>query len=306
MEQSGPVSARKRVSLKTAAVAGLVLVVGTVLLIALALRDSPGRAAIGEGRFTRSGDATIEYFVHGPEGGAVVVLFPSFGRPAADFNELVVALSSSGFRTLAVQPRGIEGSTLPRGDRTYHTYSGDILAVLDAAGVAEPVHVLGHAYGNRIARSFASRHPERTRSVVLLAAGGATPTPPAVTRAIGRAMLSILPESVRRDAIEFAFFASGNEVPPDWMQGWYPRAAFAEMSAIQTTPYAEWGHAGAAPILVLQPAEDAAAESGGRQLAAEFPDRVRYVEIARAGHALLPERPAAVVEEILRFFRTQG
>jgi pimeloyl-ACP methyl ester carboxylesterase len=290
-----------RASFKWIAAGGLLLGAAAAILFVVALRDTTARPALGEARYASSGEAIIEYHAMGPADGVVVVLFPSFARSAADFNELVRDLSSADFRTLAVQPRGVEGSTLPAEVSTYHTYAADLLAVLDAEDVREPVHVLGHAYGNRIARTFASDYPSRTRSVVLLAAGGATPTPPDVSEAIGKAMLSLLSDSVRREAIAFAFFARGNEVAPDWMLGWYPDAALAEMKAIQATPYVEWGHAGAAPILVLQPAEDAAAESGGRLLAEAFSDRVELVEIAGAGHALLPERPAVVSETVLRF-----
>ena len=293
-----------RVSLKGFVVAGLMLVGGATLLFAISLRDSTARPALGEARHARSAEATIEYYVSGPREGTVVMLFPSFARSAADFNELVRELSLAGFRTLAVQPRGVEGSTLPPGNLTYHTYAEDLLAVLDAEGAGDRVHVLGHAYGNRIARTFASDYPERTRSVVLLAAGGATPTPPEVTAAIGKALVGLLPDGMRREAIAFAFFASGNEVPPDWMQGWYPRAGVAEMKAVQSTPYSEWGHAGAAQVLVLQPSEDVAAESGGRLLAEAFPDRVELVDVAGAGHALLPEQPALVSQEVLRFLHS--
>lgn len=286
------------------AVAVLVAVGVAVALAALAVRDTPARPALGERLAASSADVTIEYYANGPRGGSPVVLVPSFARSAADFNELVRALSLAGHRTLAVQPRGVQGSTLPSYAPTYHTYAADVLAVLDAEGLRQPAHVLGHAYGNRVARAFATNYPDRTRSIVLLAAGGVAPPPPEVGAAVGRAVMGMLPESVRRDAIATAFFASGNEVSLDWMKGWYPRAGLAEMRAAQATPYSEWGHGGAAPILVLQPSEDAAAEDGGRLLKEAFPERVELIEVTGAGHALLPERPGAVSSEVLRFFRT--
>lgn len=290
-----------KVWIKLLLCAGLVLVGGAAILVYVALRDSPARPAVGEARVAPSGEATIEYRAGGATDGPLVILFPSFGRSAADFNELVDDLGAAGYRTLAVQPRGIEGSTLPSGDPTYHTYADDIAAVLDAEEADGPVHVLGHAYGNRIARTFATDYPERTRSVVLLAAGGAEPTPPEIGEAIGTAMLGIASEGARRDAIARAFFAEGNAVDDDWMRGWYPRAGLAEMEAAKRTPYEEWGDAGSAPILVLQPAEDTAAANGGRLLEEAHPQRVHLVEVEGAGHAILPERPEFVSLEILRF-----
>lgn len=280
---------------------GLIAVAAAAILYPMALRDNPARAATGEARQTSSGDATIEYRAHGPTTGTAVLLFPSFARSAADFNELVLDLSQAGFRTLAVQPRGVEGSTLPSGDFTYHTYAGDMAAVLDAEGVTQPAFVLGHAFGNRIARTFAADYPGRTRGVVLFAAGGVEPTPPEMGDAIGKAMIRDYPEETRREAIAFAFFADGNAVGEDWMRGWYPEAGLAEQTATILTPYKEWGDAGTAPILVLQPSEDDVAVNGGRLLKEAHPDRVELVIVERAGHAILPERPEQISAETLRF-----
>lgn len=279
----------------------LVIGAGIAILAYVALRDSPSRLAVGEARHAFSGEATIEYRVSGRAGGAVVVLFPSFARSAADFNELVLALAGAGYRSFAVQPRGIEGSTLPAGDFTYHTYAADIAAVLDAEGILESVHVLGHAYGNRIARTFATDYPERTRSVILLAAGGVEPTPPEMAEAIGTAMMGLASEEERRAAVALAFFAKGNAVDEDWLRGWYPLAGFAEAAATPKSPYAEWGGAGSAPILVLQPAGDAVAASGGRLLQEAHPERVSLIDVDGAGHAILPEQPEFIAAAILSF-----
>jgi pimeloyl-ACP methyl ester carboxylesterase len=122
-----------------------------------------------------------------------------------------------------------------------------------------------------------------------------------VTEAIGKAMINAYPETDRREAVAFAFFAEGNTVDEDWMRGWYPHAGLAEQAATPSTPYKEWGHAGSAPILVIQPTEDAAAASGGGLLKEAHPERVDLVYAEGAGHALLPERPELVARETLRF-----
>ena len=85
----------------------MVIAAGIAILWVVALRDSPSRPAVGEARFAPSGEATIEYRVGGVVDGPTVLLVPSFARSAADFNELVGALATGGYRTLAVQPRGI-------------------------------------------------------------------------------------------------------------------------------------------------------------------------------------------------------
>ena len=41
----------------------------------------------------------------------------------------------------------------------------------------------------------------------------------------------------------------------------------------------------------------------GKRLAAEFPDRVKLVEISKAAHALLPEQPEQVANAVLAYLR---
>ncbi len=288
-------------ALKVGTAIGVILLLGTTGYAWYGLRDAPGRDAMGSPGRAPSGSAQIAYYSDGPLDGMNVVLIPSYGRPASDFNELVVALNSAGMRTIAVQPRGIGASTLPMTDVTYHTFSSDVIAVLDSLGVTDPVHVIGHAYGNRVARTMASDHPDRVDKLVLLAAGGARPTPPETTASISKALFRWASDRERRQAVHHAFFAERSDVPESWIRGWYPLAGIAQARAMAQTLPAEWAAGGQAPILVLEPAEDAAAAGGGEILREAHPERVQVVIVEGAGHALLPERPEFVAREVIRF-----
>ena len=274
-------------------------------LLGYGLRDAPGRSVKGLAGRANSGQAEIAYYTNGPAKADTVVLLPSYGRTASDFNELTVALNRSGLRTIAIQPRGVGASTLPLRDITYHTFASDVVAVLDAIEQSEPVHILGHAYGNRIARTVASDYPERVAKVVLLAAGGVRSTPPETTASISQALFRYASEEDRRRAVHQAFFATQSIVPESWIQGWYPLAGLAQARAMVRTPLKEWESGGRAPILVLEPAEDAAAAGSGALLRSAHPDRVRVVMVKAAGHALLPERPDLVAREVIAFLREQ-
>ena len=290
--------------LRRAAIALVAVAGGGFALLFSALQDNPARPSVGELRVATGGDADLEYYAGGPTTGLVVVLVPSFARSASDFNELVTHLNRNGYRTLAVQPRGVEGSELPSMQGTLHTYAADVEQVLNAEAAGEPVVVLGHAYGNRVARTFASDFPERTRALILLAAGGEAPTPPETGNAILLAMVKIVPEARRREAVQLAFFAKGNPVADYWIRGWYPRAGLAEQMASAATPYSEWGAGGEAPILVLDAQEDTEAAHGGAQLQDQFPNRVQLREIPNAGHALLNERPKRIRDEVIDYLAT--
>src|SRR5262245_63583012 len=58
-----------------------------------------------------------------------------------------------------------------------------------------------------------------------------------------------------------------------------------------------WG-AGTAPLLVIQGLDDEAAPPGnGHALREQFGDRVRVIDLPRAGHFLLLEQPEAVTRD---------
>jgi hypothetical protein len=62
---------------------------------------------------------------------------------------------------------------------TLQTMADDVAGVVETLKLG-PVHMAGNDSGNRVARMFAASHPELTRSVILLAAGGKIqPKPPA-------------------------------------------------------------------------------------------------------------------------------
>jgi pimeloyl-ACP methyl ester carboxylesterase len=199
---------------------------------------------------------------------------------------------------LVLQARGIDGTELPTYDVTLFDFADDLAAVLDGERILSPITLIGHAYGNRIARAFASRYPSRVSSLVLLAAGDSGPQPD-VRNDIFITLLSFLPDSIRSRALHRAFFAPGNRAPDYWMVGWYPRAGLAQGRATAFTPLSQWARGGAAPLLVVQPDNDAATPDGGEKLKQLYPDRVTTLNLENAGHAILPEQPEAIARIVL-------
>ena len=114
-----------------------------------------------------------------------VILLPGTGYSATAFSLLGPELARRGYRAIAVNPRGVGRSTGPLAELTYHDYAADVGALIDrlAGGRA---HVLGWAWGNRIARTLASDAPPTVASVVLIAAGGKVPADPVVAETTAR------------------------------------------------------------------------------------------------------------------------
>jgi len=279
----------------------VILVVALGVFAGFALRDQPGRDVVGTSRFAVvDGGVRVEFYEAGPAEGATVVLLPSLGRGAADFNELVAVLNDAGFRTLAVQFRGVGRSQLGLKPADLFDYAEDVRQVLQHAGVVAPASFVGHAFGNRIARSFATRHPEAVDKLLLISSGE-SPPPPHIAEAISTGLFPVAPLAKRRDAISMAFFAAGNPVPEHWLRGWYPRAALAQTLAIQRTNPDHWRAAGGLPLLVIQPREDAAAPGAGEQLRGLLGTAVTLVELPDAGHAALPEQHEMLAAIILDY-----
>ena len=275
------------------------------LYVGLCLGGLGTRAAIGEARSAWSDSVHVEYHDHGA--GETVVLLASLARPASDWNELAAALARAGYRTLAVESRGI-GNTDGGGPfqaLTLHDLARDVDAVLSASAphAGDRVHVIGHAFGNRVARTFATDFPSRVRSVTLVAAGGREPIPPEIERALLFSTLSFLPEATHEQALRIAFFAPPSAIPDHWRMGWWLWGGMAQIAAAQSTPSDEFWAGGEAPMLVVQAEDDTIAppQDAGLPLKFEFPDRVTLVGVPDAGHALLPEQPARIESAVLGF-----
>ncbi len=254
-------------------------------------------------------DVHIEVIAQGI--GPVIVILPSLGRGAEDYNAVATLLAKSGFRVLRPQPRGIGRSTGPMTGLTLHDFAADIAAVIEHQRKG-PAIVVGHAYGHFVTRMLATDRPDLVRGAVLAAASAGKVPPgvhepsvsPEVREAIEKSGDLSLPDAERLPFLQLAFFAPGHD-PRVWLTGWHPETEKAENEASRATPVDEWFACGAAPILDLQAENDAVApRKFAGVLKAALGDRVTVVVIPNAGHALVPEQPEAMAKAIAAFARS--
>jgi pimeloyl-ACP methyl ester carboxylesterase len=106
-----------------------------------------------------------------------VVLLHGFPQDGGTWDAVVPALHDKGLRTLAPDLRGYSPGARPAGRAAYRigAIAGDVVALLDAAGVAQ-AHVVGHDWGGMAAWAVAGLHPGRVRSLTVLS----TPHPAAL------------------------------------------------------------------------------------------------------------------------------
>jgi pimeloyl-ACP methyl ester carboxylesterase len=276
----------------------LIKPISTLLLVAIPMAVVD--PALAETRTARDGEAVIEYQIDGT--GPAVLMIASLGRPATDFDELSASLVAAGYSTIRPQPRGIGGSTGPMSGLSLRDLAADAMAAADDG----PIIVIGHDFGQRVARMVAALYPDRVESVVMLGAGGKVPMLPGAGEALGAVFDATLPPDKHMDAVRFSFFAPGND-PSVWRDGWYPAVAQMQTAAAKTSRVEDWWGAGKARLLVVVGLQDVVAPpENGRLIKDEFGDRVTLQEIDGAGHAMLPERPKEVASAVLNFLKPQS
>jgi pimeloyl-ACP methyl ester carboxylesterase len=246
-------------------------------------------------------DVRIEVIAEGS--GPPVVLLPSRGRAAEDFDVVAAGIAKCGFRVLRPQPRGAGRSSGPMKGQSLHDFARDTAAVIRHEN-AGPAVIVGHAFGNWVARMTAVDYPQLVRGVAIVAAAAkAYPAgfdgAKALSEAVRKSGDPALSDAERLNYLRVAFFAPGSDASV-WMQGWYPEVDEAQFAAGRATRQSEWWPGGTAPLLDLQAALDPfKPRAVMNEIREEFGERATIVVIPNASHALLPEQPAAVVEAIV-------
>ena len=209
-------------------------------------------------------------------------------------------LADHGYMAVAPEPRGIGASTGPLDDLSMFDLAADTAAVIKALDVA-PAPLVGHAFGNRVARMTATEHPELVESVVLLACGGLVPAAAEHLEALQTVFMSDVSDAEHQAAVATAFFAPDNDASV-WFDGWHRAVSDGQTRATTSLNPSHWWQAGQADVLVVQPEDDVVAlPANASAIVEQLGDRATLVTIPRAGHALLPEQPEAVAAVVLEW-----
>jgi pimeloyl-ACP methyl ester carboxylesterase len=261
-----------------------------------------GNGAMAEVRKAERGGVTVEYAIDGS--GPVVLMIPSLGRPATDFDGLAAKLVAAGYTTIRPQPRGIGQSSGPMQGVSLRDLAADALSAVPAG--SGPIVVIGHAFGQRVGRMLATEYPDRVRTMVMLADGGMAPMRPGAREALTAVFDTGLSPEKHMEMVKFAFFAAGNDAT-GWREGWYPKVAAMQMASLNAQKTEEWWGAGKASMLVVQALQDVVAPpENAKMIVGEFGNRVTVREIDGAGHAMLPERPDEIAKIVLDYLASHG
>ena len=263
-----------------------------------------GAASRAQRRTIEVGDMALECTFCGL--GIPVVLLANAGCSVGYFDYLAGILATRGFQAVSINIRGVAGSRGSLDDgTTLHDLAGDVAGVIKAIGCG-PAHLVGHAFGNRIARCLAVDQPSLVRSVTLLAAGGLI----ALSTPIGTHFRNAA--QVKMNGSDCVTVLGARWLSPTSdpkilarVECW-PAVFIAHLATSRNVPLDYWWSAGTAPLLVIQGLDDEAAPPGnGHALREQSGERVQVVDLPHAGHFLLLEQPEAVARAVSEFLGRQ-
>lgn len=166
-------TSRPKRRLRTLAIAAGAAVAGLLVALPLArnaehfkLDDAARKQA--PGRFAHLSHGMVHYRIAGPENGQPVVLVHGFSVPDYVFDDTRKALADAGFRVVSFDLYGRGWSDRPDVRYDRDLFAGELGEMMDAMHM-QKASVVGLSMGGAVVGRFAALHPERVRSVVLIA-----------------------------------------------------------------------------------------------------------------------------------------
>jgi pimeloyl-ACP methyl ester carboxylesterase len=249
---------------------------------------------------------SLEVPEEGPANAPSVLLLPGFGTDASAFARQIPALSER-FRARGVNPRGVGRSDAPDVSR----YEVATMASDAAALASAPAHVVGTSLGAAAALELALAHPDRIRSLTLIAPlVRAEPRLLAVVDAwceLGRELPS---DSLAQALLPWLFsdeLLADDRLRKRALRGLaqtlsrVPAAALERSAAglreWSGTREADLGRVSVPTLVVV--AENDLLTPGGMAVAEQIPG-AKCVVVAGSGHAVMLEKWEAVNEALLQ------
>lgn len=224
----------------------------------------------------------------------------------------VVPALAAKHRVILFDNRGVGRSDVPLGPYTIPLLAEDAMAVLKAANVEEPVHLVGASMGGMISQEVALRYPASIRSLVL----ACTACGPLHRLALPNFRRSpgprewLLRGELRERSLVRLLYAEGTPeqritediqlrlTRPPLLRGVLSQfAGILVWSSYSRLPQIR------IPTLVVHGDEDHVLPiANGRIIAQRIPG-AEFVQINHAGHILATDQPEICLREVDRFFR---
>lgn len=162
---------KRRLHTMLSAAIAAVLAIAIVIPLARNMEKGPLDATArrqAPGQFVTLSHGIVHVRIAGPEQGRPVVLVHGFSVPSYVFDKTSDDLASSGFRVIRFDLYGRGWSDRPDVDYDRALFADQLVELMDTLKVGK-ADLLGLSMGGAIAGRFAAEHPERVRSLVLVA-----------------------------------------------------------------------------------------------------------------------------------------
>jgi pimeloyl-ACP methyl ester carboxylesterase len=221
-------------------------------------------------------------------------------------------LLASHFRVVLFDNRGVGESDAPPGPYTVAQMAGDVVQVLDEAGI-ERTHLFGVSLGGYIAQELALTRPERVEKLILVSAapGGAAAVPmPAATQEVFARYPTMEREPALRMFVENSLGERGVRDLPELVEeifqyrlGHAPptEAWVAQATAGATYDNSERVAGIAHETLVIAGGADVVVDPRNADVLAELIPNARVEIVPDRGHLLVWEDSERVAELVTEF-----
>ena len=253
---------------------------------------------------------TLRYQLSGG-GDRTLVLVHEMGGSLESWDDVSPRLAASR-RVLRYDTRGAGMSQKVRGQLGIDTMADDIMALLDALGIAGKVALAGIAVGGAIALHFAARYPERTSAVAVgsPATGVARDHRAAalervakieaagMTFAVADSMLNGYAPELRGDIKRFEQYRArwlGND-PGSYAAIWRMLAGMDMQDELTGLHL---------PVLVIGGSLDRVRPPALAKAVADAIPGARYIEVP-TGHYMAVQTPGLIADSIDEFLRAVG
>lgn len=115
----------------------------------------------------RVNNVDLYYEFHGPEAGELLILNNGVFMNTASWAYQLPALAKR-YRVLTYDMRGQGRSEHPEGDYSLDLHADDLVALMDALKLGQ-AHLVGTSYGGELNLLMGLHHPERCRTLVIIA-----------------------------------------------------------------------------------------------------------------------------------------
>ena len=238
-------------------------------------------------------------------GEPTVLLITGQGPTTSSWELMAGEFAADGHHLCAYDRAGVGGSDpAPEASRTTEDQVTDLVALLDAADLQEPVVLAAHSLGSHPAVGLVARAPERVAGVVLV-----DPLPPRVGAVQRAALPPEKPDESRALADERRFLTEVLFDPAQNPEHLLLSACDAEVATLLDEPGPIFGDL---PTVVLRgpgpprlpglpdsylAATEAAFDDGFREFAAES-TRGTLIEVEETGHNIQDDQPEIVMDAI--------